>query len=120
MDGKSFFDHISGLRESLQKYFETRVSYYGLVAFEKAVRLLTTYIGNGVVMLALLIALIFLSGAAAIFVGNLLGRMELGLLIIGGFYLLMALILYLLRDRIFAPHVIRSLAEIFFKDDDKD
>lgn len=119
MDSKSLFEHISGLRESLRKYLETNISYYGLVAFEKAVKLLTTFLGNGVVIVALLIALIFISGAAALYIGTLLNSMELGLLIVGGVFLLLALVLYIFRNRIFGPCVIKSLAEVFFKDEEK-
>jgi hypothetical protein len=119
MDGKSLLEHISGLQESLRKYLETKISYYGLLAFEKAAKLLTAFLGNGVVIAALLVALIFLSGAAALFVGNLLESIEAGLLIVGGFYLLLALILFVFRSRIFGPYVIRSLAEVFFQDDEE-
>jgi len=119
MDSKSFFDHVSGFRENLQKYLEIKLSYFGLLAFEKAARLLTTFLGNGVIIVALLIALLFLSGAGAFFIGSQLGSIELGMLIVGGFYMLLALILFLFRDRIFGPCIIRSLADIFFKDDEK-
>lgn len=112
-------EHISGLQYSLRKYLETKLSYYGLAAFEKAARLLTALLGNGVVVAVLLIALIFLSGAGALYIGNLLGSMEIGLLITGAFYLLLALLLYIFRNRIFGPFIIRSLAEVFFQDDEE-
>lgn len=119
MDGKSLLDHISGLQDSLRKYLETKLSYYGLLAFEKAARLLTAFLGNGVIIATLLIALIFLSGAGAFYIGSLLESMELGLLITGGFYLLLALVLYVFRNRIFGPYIIRSLAEVFFQEDEE-
>lgn len=119
MDGKSLLDHISGLQDSLRKYLETKLSYYGLLAFEKAARLLTAFLGNGVIIATLLIALIFLSGAGAFYLGSLLESMELGLLLTGAFYLLLALVLYIFRNRIFGPYIIRSLAEVFFQEDDE-
>ena len=112
-------EHISGLQDSLRKYLETKISYYGLLAFEKAARLLTAFLGNGIVIAVLIIALIFLSLAAALFIGNLLESMEAGLLIVGGFYLLLALILYAFRSRIFGRYVIRSLADVFFQEDEE-
>ncbi len=119
MDVRALFEHISGLRENLHKYLETKISYYGLIAFEKAVRLLTTFIGNSVIIGAFLIALMFLSGAAALYIGNLLESFELGLLIVGGFFLLLTIILRVFRGRIFGPFIIRSLSDVFFKDDDE-
>lgn len=119
MDGKSLLEHIAGLQDSLRKYLETKLSYYGLLAFEKAAKLLTAFLGNGVIIAALLIALIFLSGAGALYVGSLLGSMELGLLIVGAFFLLLALLMYIFRNRLFGPYIIRSLAEVFFQDDEE-
>ena len=118
MDGKSLLEHISGLQESLRKYLDTKLSYYGLLAFEKAVRLLTAFLGNGVIIVVLLIALLFLSGAGSVYVGNLLESQVLGLLITGAFYLLLALVLIIFRSRIFGPFIIRSLAEVFFQEDE--
>ena len=111
-------EHISGLQESLRKYLDTKLSYYGLLAFEKAVRLLTAFLGNGVIIVVLLIALLFLSGAGSVYVGNLLESQVLGLLITGAFYLLLALVLIIFRSRIFGPFIIRSLAEVFFQEDE--
>jgi hypothetical protein len=120
MDIRALFEHISGLRGNLQKYLDTKISYYGLVAYEKAVRLLTTFLGNAVIIAAFLIALIFLSGAAALYIGSLLDSYELGLLIVGGFFLLITLILRLFRGRIFGPYIISAFRDVFFKDDDEE
>ena len=117
MDGKKLLDHIFGLREDVLKYLEAKATYYGLTAFEKAVRLLTTFLGNGIIMVTMLISVMFLSAAAALYLGALLNSTELGLLIVGGFFFLLALILMLFRNRIFGPCVIRSLSEVLFKDD---
>ncbi len=111
-------EHISGLQDSLRKYLDTKLSYYGLLAFEKAARLLTAFLGNGVIIVVLLIALLFLSGAGSVYIGNLLGSQVLGLLITGAFYLLIALVLIIFRSRIIGPFVIRSLAEVFFQEDE--
>jgi hypothetical protein len=120
MDGKSLLEHVSGLQDSLRKYLETKLSYYRLLAFEKAARLITAFLGNGVIIVALLIALLFLSGAGAVYIGTLLESQELGLLITGAFYLLLALVLIIFRNKIFGPFIIRSLADVLFQDDDED
>jgi len=120
MDGKSFLDHISGLRESLQKYLETKLSYYGLLAFEKAARLVSSLLGNAVALVLFFVSLVFLSGAGALYLGRLLGSLEYGLLAAGGIYLLLALVFYGFRRKIFGPCVVRSLAELFFHGDQKD
>lgn len=118
MEGRSLLDSIFGLRRDLQDYLEKKVSYYGLTAFEKAVRLLTTFLGNGVIVMTMLISVIFLAGAAAFYLGTLLESNELGMLIVGGFFLLITLVLMLFRNKLFSPYIIRSLSDVFFRDDD--
>lgn len=119
MEGKSFFQNISEFRENLLKYVETNVSYYGLVAFEKAVKLGSSLVSSTVTLLLVLLALIFFSGAAGLYFGKLLQSYELGLLIIGGFYLLLGIVFFIFRKKIFSRLVIKSLGEVFFQDDEK-
>jgi len=119
MEGKSFFQNISEFRENLLKYVETHVSYYGLVAFEKAVKLVSSLVSSTVTLLLIMLALIFFSGAAGLYFGKLLQSYELGLLIIGGFYLLLGIVFFIFRKKIFSRVVIKSLGEVFFQDDEK-
>lgn len=118
MEGKSFFENISELRENLLKFVETKVSYYGLVAFEKSAKLFSSLISSAVIILILLLSLIFFSGAAGLYLGQLLESYLLGLLIVGGFYLLLGIVFIIFRKKIFGPMVIKSMAETFFQDDD--
>ncbi len=109
---------ISELKVNLQKYLETKVSYYGLLAFEKAIKLLTLFVSHGIVLIVLTISLVFLSGAAAIYIGKLIGSFEIGLLIVGGFYFLLGLVLYIFRNKIFSRCIIRTMLKMFFQKDD--
>ncbi|MEE4177437.1 MAG: hypothetical protein V2I46_08005 [Bacteroides sp.] len=118
MEGKSFLENISGLRDNLLKYLETNVSYYGLVAYEKAVKVITSLVTNSLIVLIMLLALVFLSGAAGLYFGHLLESYELGLLIVGGFYLLLGIVFIIFRKKIFSRYVIKSLGEVFFQNDE--
>lgn len=118
MEGKSFFENISELRENLLKFVETKVSYYGLVAFEKSVKLVNSLVSSTIIIVVMLLALIFFSGAAGLYLGKVLESYELGLLIIGGFYLVLGFVLILFRKRIFSRFVIKSMGEVFFHADE--
>lgn len=120
MENKTIFENISELKDNLRQYLETRISYYGISAFEKAVKILTAITSRIIVSLLVVIALIFLSAAAAIYLGSILESTELGLLVVGGLYLLLGIVFYAFRKNIFSPIIIRSLADVFFKDDDED
>lgn len=118
MEGKSFFENISGLREELLHYVETKVSYYSLSAFEKSVKLTTSLASSSIIVLILLLALVFLSAAAGLYIGLLLESLELGLLIIGGFYLLLGIVFIIFRKKIFSRFIIKAMAEAFFHEDE--
>lgn len=117
MDGKELLEHIAGLKDNVRKYLETKISYYGILAFEKAVKLLSLLMANAVVLITCLLALLFLSGAAALWVGWLLGSLLYGLLIVSGFYFLLAVIFIIWRKSIFGRLAIRMLVKIFLEED---
>ena len=120
MDGKKMLDHIAGLRDNTRKYLETKISYYGVLAFEKAVKLLSMLMANAVIITLSLLALVFLSAAAATWIGELLGNAIYGLLITGGFYLLLALIFLSWRKAIFGRIAIKALTNIFFEEEENE
>ena len=117
MDGKEILGHIAGLKDNVRQYLETKISYYGILAFEKAVKLLSMIMANVVIITLLLLALLFLSGVAAISIGLLLESYPLGMLIVGGFYLLLSLFFLAMRKRIFGRMAIKILLKIFMDED---
>lgn len=117
MDGRKVLEHIAGLRDNVRKYLETKISYYGILAFEKAVKLLSLLIANGVMIMLGFLVLVFISGAAALWIGELLDSAVYGLLIVGGFYFLLLLIFSIWRKSIFGSIAIKILQKIFLDED---
>ena len=118
MDVKELLSHISSLKDNLQKYLETKASYYGVLAFEKAVRVLGMFMANIVFLLAGMLALFFLSGAISIYLGELLDSLWQGMLIVGGVYLLILLLILAFRRRIFGRLAIKMLLGILIDKDE--
>jgi hypothetical protein len=87
------FDHtdLGDFMESMvgetKELWAVQKDYYALVASEKAARLSAGLLSSVVLSLAIGSVLIFLSLAAAIFIGNLLHNMALGFLIMAGAFL---------------------------------
>jgi hypothetical protein len=120
MEKKSIFENIADLKSNLGVYVESKLSYFGLTAFEKAVKAITVIAANGFVLLLMWMSLIFFSGAVAFYIGNRMDSLATGMLIVGGFYFVVALILFFLRTAIFSPIIIKILNNVFFNDDDDD
>ncbi len=117
MDGKELLEQIAGLKDNVRKYLETKISYYGILAFEKAVKLLTILVANAVILTTCLLALLFLSGAAALLVGQLLDSLLYGILIVSGFYFLLTGIFLIWKKSIFGRLAIRIMLKIFLDED---
>lgn len=118
MERKSFFENVNEIRENLHQYVEKRMTLFALMGLEKAVKALTTAIALAIVILFLAIFWLFMSAAAAIYVGRLLESIELGLVAVGVLYLLLAIIFFAFRKQIFGGMIIGYLVDVFFKDDD--
>ncbi len=118
MENKSFAETISGIKENLRLYFETKVSLYALIAFDKSVKALTVFISNSFVIMSMAMAIFLMSLAGALYVGRLLESFELGLLIVAGFYLFLGIIFLIFKRQIFSRFIITFLVGLFFQDDD--
>ncbi len=117
MDGKELLEHIAGLKDNVRKYLETKISYYGILAFEKAVKLLSLLMAKAVILTTCLIALLFLSGAAALYVGQLLDSLLYGILIVSGFFFLLTFVFLIWQKAIFGRLAIRIMLKIFLDED---
>ncbi len=119
MKSKTLLETISELKVNFFKYLETKVQYYGLVAFEKAVNVIKVFVSNAIILLVFACSLLFLSGAAALYLGELMDSYIYGLLIVGGFYFLLGIVFCLFSDRIFGRAIIKTLLKVFFEKEDE-
>lgn len=120
MKSKKLLEAVSELKESFLLYLETKISYYGITAFEKLAKIINYLVSHSIVMGVFLLSLIFLSGAAALYIGKLLQSYELGLLIVGGAYFLLGIILHLFRNKIFGRCVIRTLIKTLLQEEEEE
>lgn len=119
MDGKELLSHITSFRDNLQKYLETKLSYFGILAFEKAVKVVSIFMAGIFFLLAGVLALLFISGAISIYIGGLLGSYWQGMLIVGGVYFIVLLVMIAWRKRIFGRASIRMLLGILVDEDEE-
>jgi hypothetical protein len=120
MERKSFFENISELRENITAYLESRLSLYALIGIGKAVKAITVIIGHITAIFFIGIAFLLFSMAGALYIGRLLESYELGLLIIGGVYLLLGIIFLAFKKALLSGLILRFLINLFFQDDEND
>lgn len=87
-------ENIEGLNKSTQEFLEKNYEYYRLSLFKKLTKGTTSMITFMIMGAVLFGALLLLTFAIALFLGEWLGNLALGFLLLGLFYILVAVIVY--------------------------
>ena len=109
-------ENIEDIQESTKAYIDSSLAYYKLWGFKVAMKSTTMILKFILIALFLLIFLLFVSIAASYALGDLVGSTALGFLIVGGIYLVLAVLLSFVKDRIIEGPILERFSEIFFND----
>ncbi len=90
---------IDSLIDRVKIYVETRIDLLRLKAIDKSSSFISLLVSMIIVILMSFLFIIFLSVGAALLLGEMLGKTYYGFFIVAGFYLLVGLILFALRDK---------------------
>ncbi len=102
-----------------ETYLKKSEAYYKLKAFQLMSLSLSTLCKVALIGVFVFLAIMLLSVAAAIAIGNALENMAMGCLIVAGFYFLLAVIAYSLRKRI-DNLLIKNLSIDYFSENHED
>lgn len=116
---KEVKEHITEVNDNTQKFINSSISYYKLKGFKLLMLSVTSLTKLVVTGFILVIALIFLSLAASIGIGQLIHNPFLGYLIIGLFYLGVALLFYWKRKYV-EQKIISKFSADFFDEESED
>jgi len=106
---------IKSLGIHLQEYLEVSVSLLKLRAAEKTSDLIADIAGVVVVSLFFIFFLLFVSFGCANLLSGVFGNNYSGFLIIGGFYLVLGLILWVGRKRIIRNPILNAIVRRLFE-----
>lgn len=120
MENSHLEDNITAGIDASRKYINARIKLFKLELLERLSRVVSLIIFNVLVFIVGCLGVMFLCIAGAIFLGHLLQSLELGFLIFSAFFLLIVLILVGLRKKLIINHVIRSLDDILFPENNTD
>jgi len=81
------------------EYFETRLELLRLKSVDKSSDVVSSLISGLTILLIISFAIIIISIGLALWIGEQMGKSYYGFFIVGGFYVVMVLIGYLLRRR---------------------
>ncbi|AXG73664.1 competence protein [Flavobacterium arcticum] len=110
-------ENIEDLKAQGEEVFNANVKYYKLLAFKMFMKTNVMVAKALLLGTLLLLVLFFFSFAGAFALGEALGNYGYGFLIVGVFYLLLAFIVYKMRNKIVDGPLIANFSKIFLKDD---
>jgi len=109
-------ENTEAIQENAKAYIETSIAYYKLWGFKVAMKSTTLMLKFFLIALCLMIVLLFVSIAGAMALGLLFNSYPLGFLAVAGIYLVLALLLFLVKDKIVEGPILEKFSEIFFND----
>jgi hypothetical protein len=109
-------ENTEDIQEQIQGYIQSNVAYYKLWGFKVAMKSTTMILKFTLIFLCFSMVLLFCSIAGAMAIGKYLDNYPLGFLIIGGTYLLITSLLFLIKDKIVEGPILEKFSEIFFND----
>ncbi|MCZ8330022.1 MAG: competence protein [Flavobacterium sp.] len=109
-------ENVDSIQENAKAYLESSISYYKLWGFKVAMKSTTMILKFFLISICLMIFLLFISIAGAIALGEMMDSYPIGFLIVAGIYLVLALLLFLVKDKIVEGPILEKFSEIFFND----
>jgi membrane-bound ClpP family serine protease len=100
---------VESLIDRVKSYVETRIDLLKLKAIDKSSSFLSLFISMLVVILIGFLFLILLSIGIALLIGDLLGKAYYGFLIVAGFYVVIGLVIFMLRDKLLKAPMANSM-----------
>lgn len=117
MSMAEFYENVGGLAGSTKEYLDLKLtdlklrSAKGLsITLNRLLSLILVLFAVSIVLLAFSIGLIFL-------IGDAIGSMAGGAFIVAGIFAVVAVVLFLLKDKLFAGSMVRMFMGIFFDDE---
>lgn len=107
-------NHIDEVKNEFEDYVDKRISLLKLHLVEELSHFTAGFAVKLGILYLLFFVFMFLSLAAAFFLGDLLGSNGLGFTLVAGFYLLMAVIFWLSRRIWVEKPIIQAFIKIFF------
>jgi len=115
-------DEINDLKKDVLEYIEVKLDLIRLHTAENLSRMFSNVATIAVIGYLLFFIILFISFAAAYFIGSLLDSNELGFLCVAGFYSLLLILILAFRKQIVERPVIKAIIRLFFpkfEDDEK-
>ena len=111
---ESITGEISEVKQEIEAYIQNRIDLTKLHIAEDLSRFTSSVAMRLVLFYIAFFVLLFLSMAAAYYIGRILNSTELGFVIVAGFYFFVGIIFILFRKILIHTPIIRTFIHLFF------
>lgn len=106
---------IASLFERAEDYSKTTIKLFKLNAVDKTAEIVSSLFSLLVVVMTVVLSVVIFSIGAALYIGKLIGDSFYGFFIIGGTYLLLAIIFHVFREKLLKYPVSNSIIKQLLK-----
>jgi predicted membrane-bound spermidine synthase len=108
------FKKVEELALQIKAYIQTEIELIKLLFAEKLSKILSNFLAIMVLIWLLLIGILFASLSLAFLIGERLGKMSTGFIIVSLIYLLLAVVIWYLRERIIRIPILNGILSQLF------
>jgi Putative Actinobacterial Holin-X, holin superfamily III len=119
MESPKFSENIIDLIDQVKNYVKLRINLFKLNMTEKMATLTTTLLISVIFFIIFLFFTLFLSLAFIFWFREYIGAAYIGALIVAGFYILLGIVVFLLRDKLFLNRVVTQISKILLEEENE-
>lgn len=109
-------NNVDNLNNDVQSFVKKSVEYYKLDFYKKTMKVMVAATRTLLIFGMALMVLLFISIAVAILIGEETGSLSYGFFLVGGFYLLITLLIAIFGKKALERIILTSTSKIFFND----
>ena len=113
------FKKVEELALHIKAYIQTEIELIKLLLAEKLSKILSNFLAIMVLIWLLLIGILFASLSLAFLIGEKLGKMSTGFIIVSFIYLLLAVITWYLREKVIRIPILNGILRQLFDNENK-
>jgi hypothetical protein len=120
MEQKKVSESITDMTDQVRKYVRLRIDLFKLDLTEKLATLTTTMLISIIFFIVFLFFTLFLSLSFIFWFKEYVGAAWAGSLIVAGFYVLLGIVVFLLRDKLFLNRIVVQISKILLEEEEED
>jgi hypothetical protein len=120
MESQKLSDNVSEISDNVKAYIRLKIDYLKLNLTEKLSLIISALLISIILFLVFLFISMFISIAFIFWFRDHAGPLYAGALIVAGFYLLIGLIVFLMRNKLFIDPLVSQISKILLEEEDED